>query len=199
MQYDETGEADLQPLLDGRVFTPPAGVELRRGARGLGIHVTRPVRAGEVIYTSGWFTVPDVDHAYRVTTIVDGEPEELTITRLHSVRYGTTRSFDVPGCFMNHACAPTSMSVDRVVDGAVEATVYDEIALVDLAPGDEITCDYALFDWDCDGHAFTCACGAAQCYGEFAGLQSLPRQIQERLAPRLSYEAARMWALATAR
>ena len=196
MEYDSTVQRDLQPELDGRIFAPPDGVVLRRGPHGLGLHVTRACRAGEVIYSSGWFTVPDVPHAYRVLAEVDGALEVLEVTTVHSVKYDDTRTFDVPGCFMNHACEPTSVSIDRIVGDGDEVTVYDQVALVDLAPGDPITCDYTLFDWDCDGHQFTCACGATRCYGDIAGFAGLAPEIQRELEHRISYESARRWAAA---
>lgn len=196
MGYEAAVEWDLQPQLDGRVFTAPDGIALRRGPHGLGLYVTRAFRAGDVIYSSGWFTVPDAPHAYRVLAEVDGEVEALEVTTLHSVKYTDIRTFDVPGCFMNHACEPTSASVDRIDGEGAEVTVYDQVALVDLEPGDPITCDYTLFDWDCDGHQFTCACGAPRCYGRIAGFAGLPAERQRELEDRIIYESARMWAAA---
>lgn len=195
MHYDTHLIHELQPHLEGRVFPAPEGVELRRGAFGLGLVVTRPVRAGEAIYRSGWFTVPNADHSYRVLVEVDGNIEELLVTRTHSVKYRDTRTFDIPGCFMNHSCSPTSTSVDLTDDGNDEVTLYDQVALVDLAPGDPITCDYTLFDWDCDGHCFTCSCGSPECYGPVAGFEGLPRDVQDRLMDRIFYESARMWSV----
>ncbi|HAN71409.1 MAG TPA: hypothetical protein DCQ36_07435 [Actinobacteria bacterium] len=194
MEYDTDLILDLQPRLEGRIFRAPEGVALSRGVYGLGLVVTRPVRAGEAIYRSGWFTVPNADHSYRVLVEIDGSVEEVDVTRTHSVKYRDTRTFDIPGCFMNHACSPTSVSVDLVGDGSDDVTLYDQVALVDLAPGDPINCDYTLFDWDCDGHCFTCSCGSAECYGPVAGFEGLPRHLQERLMDQISYESARMWA-----
>ena len=194
MDYDSKIQRDLQPLLEGRIFTPPEGVVLRHGPYGLGLYVTRARRAGEVIYSSGWFTVPDEPHAYRVMAEVDGVLETLEVTTVHSVKYDDTRTFDVPGCFMNHACEPTSISIDRIVGDGDEITVYDQVALVDLQPGDPITCDYTLFDWDCDGHQFTCACGSPRCYGDIGGFAGLLPERKRELEDRISYESARMWA-----
>jgi len=187
--------AEVQRALDRDVVLPPDGIALTRTRFGLGLVTTRTVRAGEAIYRSDWFTVPDVEHALVVRTPVDGQIETLTITRMHSVRYLDTRTFDVPGCFMNHSCDPTSMSIDLVVDGEAEVTVYDQVALVDLSPGDPVTCDYTLFDWDCDGHQFTCSCGADGCYGTVAGFQGLPPETQARLLDRISYASAHGWSL----
>ncbi len=186
--------ADLQEALARDIVLPPDGIALTRTRLGLGLVTTRKVRAGESIYRSDWFTVPDADHSLVVRTPVDGRIETLTITTMHSVRYRDTRTFDVPGCFMNHSCSPTSMSVDLVVDGEDEVTLYDQVALVDLAPGDPVTCDYTLFDWDCDGHQFTCSCGAGDCYGRVEGFQGLPPETQSRLLDRIIYASADGWA-----
>ena len=49
---------------------------------------------------------------------------------------------------------------------------YQAIALRDIDVGDEITCDYALFDYDCSGHQIeVCACGSTKCRGKMTGFQ----------------------------
>ncbi|MEY3091866.1 MAG: hypothetical protein RL413_872 [Actinomycetota bacterium] len=192
---DEIGlTVDLQRQLEGRIFRPPSGVALINGTFGLGLVVTRSVRAGEAIYRSDhWFTVPNDDHSFPVLVEIDGRVQEVHISRTHSVKYRDMRGFDIPGCFMNHACSPTSKSVGLDGDGSGYSPLYDQVALVDLEPGDPINCDYTLFDWDCDGHCFTCSCGAAECYGVVAGFEGLPRHVQDRLVDQISDESARMW------
>ena len=193
MNYDTESLTDVTALLRDSVFASPPGVALSRGPHGLRLIVTRPYRAGEVIYESPWWTVPDEDHEFMAVVIVNNRPEPVTITRMHSVRYDDTRSLDIPGCFMNHSCDPSSYTRDIVHPGEQFASTYEQIATRDLAPGDEITCDYTLFDWDCDGHTFECTCGSANCYGRVAGFVALPRDLQERLAPFTLYETERMW------
>jgi len=42
----------------------------------------------------------------------------------------------------------------------------------DINVGDEVTCDYALFDYHCNGHEIeVCACGAANCRGKMMGFK----------------------------
>ena len=49
---------------------------------------------------------------------------------------------------------------------------YQAIALRDIDVGDEVTCDYALFDYYCDGHKIeACACGSTVCRGKMLGFQ----------------------------
>ena len=180
-------------ILGEEVITPPPGVRVRRGPGGLSLHVTTPVRAGDVIYRADEIRVPDDGGTYRARLLVDGTIEDIVITPMHTVRYKGARTFDIPGCFMNHSCDPSSVSRD--VEGPTGVVSYAQVATRDLAPGDEITCDYTLFDWDCDGHQFQCTCGSAHCYGYIAGFGALPPSTQERLADSIYYEAERMWDL----
>ena len=56
------------------------------------------------------------------------------------------------GRFMNHSCAPVSLSPG----------VDFELAVRDLAPGDEVTCDYASLNLE---EALACLCGEPGCRG----------------------------------
>ncbi len=56
------------------------------------------------------------------------------------------------GRFMNHSCAPTCLSPGFDFD----------IAVRDIAMGDELTCDYGMLNID---EAFSCACGMRGCRG----------------------------------
>lgn len=193
MARDPGVAAVVQTRLDARVFSPPADVALRRGPFGLGLFAVRPFRRGEVIYRAEEFEIPDDDRVYRATVLIEDEAVQVDITSTHTVRYNGHRTFDIPGCFMNHSCDPSSVSRDTISsDGSVS---YEQVALRDLVPGDEITCNYVLFDWDCDGHRFQCSCGAEGCLGFIGGFGSLPPAIQDRLATQTYYEAERMWRL----
>ena len=89
------------------------------------------------------------------------------------------------------------MSRDFIDESVGAVTVYEQIATHDLEAGDEIACDYTLFDWDCDGHQFECQCGSTRCYGFVGGFSSLPAATQAELADRIYYESERMWNLAS--
>jgi hypothetical protein len=167
----------------------PPNVDLVDGPTGLRLVATRPLAAGEVIYRSGWCVIADAPHAIETTVLTGSGPRAVTVTTMHSVRLDGSRVFDIPGCFMNHHCAPNTAS--RYCEDDDEA--YENVAIRPIASGEEITCNYVLFDWDCDGHAFDCACGAAQCLGTIAGFGALPPDVQQRLAPMLSDESQRRW------
>lgn len=64
-----------------------------------------------------------------------------------------------PGMLMNHSCDPN-----------VEITNWEEdgegVAARDIAEGEELTCDYAFFDYEEAGTIFECQCGATNCRGK---------------------------------
>jgi SET domain len=82
--------------------------------------------------------------------------------------------------FMNHSCDPNCWC--PLVSRTPNFMCYDAIAEMDIHPGDEITCDYSLFDYECDGHAIEqCGCGAAICRGKMLGFKALGLQEQVRI------------------
>lgn len=178
-----------QAALAGEVHPCPESIDLVDGPWGLRLVATRPLAAGEVLYRSGWCVIADAPHAIETTVLTGSGPRSVTITTTHSVRLDGSRVFDIPGCFMNHHCAPNTAS--RYCDDDDEA--YEQFAIRAIASGEEITCNYVFFDWDCDGHAFDCACGAPECLGQIAGFGALPPDVQRRLAPMLSDESQRCW------
>lgn len=189
-----TSDAAVQRLLDSRVWTH-GGVELHRGALGLCMVATRPFAAGSILYTAAMFTTELDADGFRARTIVDGTPEEVTVTAEHMVRFRDSRWWDVPGCFTNHSCNPNSASVFHSWDEWGEPTLYEQVALTDIATGSEVTCDYTRFDWGADGLEFDCLCGAPDCFGRIDGFGGLPRPLQLKTARTTSMEARRQWEL----
>jgi hypothetical protein len=179
----------LTALLADAIFACPDGIDLRDTPYGLGLFATRDFAAGEVIYRCGWFTVEDAPHDFVTQVQGPSGMREVTITNLHSVRFDAHRIFDVPGCFMNHDCRGNSLP-RYVVD---DPHAYEEVATRAIAAGEQITCNYLLFDWECDGHVFTCDCGAPGCYGEIRGFAHLDESQQRALAPDVTDEVRLRW------
>jgi hypothetical protein len=64
--------------------------------------------------------------------------------------------------FMNHSCDPNNVSV-TIYKNSAEVTYFQQ-AVRHIAPGEEITCDYTLFEYDCPDKAIDpCECGSQQC------------------------------------
>ncbi len=47
------------------------------------------------------------------------------------------------------------------------------VAIKDINIGDELTCNYLLYDYECDGHQFDCNCGCSNCYKHIKGFKNL--------------------------
>lgn len=186
-------DEEAQRILDARVWAHE-GTEVRRTSRGLGMFATRFVAAGDVVYAADVITLSDDEHTFTARITIDGAVERTVIGPHHTVRFDGTRWLDVPGCLLNHACEPTTASAFGQ-DGPGGVLRYDQVALVDLAPGDEITCDYTRFDWGDDGLAFACTCASPDCYGWIDGFGGLPRALQESTAGSITMESARRWVL----
>ena len=191
----------VQEALDARVWEYD-GVELRNATVGLGRHstfglglfATRRFFPGEVILSTELLTVRGPVGDLVAQTIVDGRITTVEVTAEHMVVFEDGRWLDVPGCFANHSCAPNMKSVFLDPSGSGQPSVRNDVALVELLPGDQITCDYTRFEWG-DGFGFECQCEAPGCYGLIDGFGGLPPNIQQQAGDTLSMEAKRRWAL----
>lgn len=81
---------------------------------------------------------------------------------------------------MNHSCAPNTTSF--VTDVTAERLEYGMEALCPISPGQELTCDYSLFEFEAgDASILSCQCGAKDCLQQIKGFkyltfaQALPR------------------------
>lgn len=82
--------------------------------------------------------------------------------------------------FLNHSCDPNIYA--PLVYRTADWICFDTIALKDIAAGQEIKCDYACFDYDCDGHQIpACGCGAPKCRGFMMGFAGLDLVEQTRI------------------
>lgn len=164
------------------MVVPPA-LHLRKNHRGdFGIFAERAFEAGDVIYRGRVEVVPE-ERFTETRFVMRGAPApglqeiELPISMLvHTVvTTGGARHLYGFDSFMNHSCEPNSYS-QALPDEDLE---FLQIAGKRLAPGDEITADYDLFDYDCEGKAIDpCRCGAASCRRSVTGFKNLPRALQ---------------------
>ncbi|MEY3091864.1 MAG: hypothetical protein RIU67_647 [Actinomycetota bacterium] len=184
----------IQRALDARVWEHD-GVAVRRTSSGLGLFATGHFQPSDVIYSTGWLTVRGSVKDLFARTVIDGLITTVSLAPEHMVFFEGDRWLDVPGCFANHSCAPSTKSIWRNSSGSGRPNVYDQVALVEILPGDQITCDYTRFDWGDDGLEFQCECGAPNCYGLIDGFSGLPRAIQEQTADTIAMEALRRWDL----
>jgi SET domain-containing protein len=142
--------------------TPNKYFELRRSPiQGRGAFAIRPIRRGTRIieYTGERISHEEADRRY------DDESMSRHHTFLFSVDKSTVIDAAVGGNearFINHSCAPNCEAVDE------RKRIYIE-AIRDIAPGEELTYDYAYErdgtedeEWE---RLYVCKCGAPTCRG----------------------------------
>jgi hypothetical protein len=107
---------------------------------GLGLFAAEPIKAGTVT----WRFLPGFDQiftAQKILEVPEAAREAIeTYTYLHGASGHYIYCLD-NARFMNHADEPNTAGVH--VDNAIEG--YD-VATRDIAEGEELTCDYRLFD-----------------------------------------------------
>lgn len=79
---------------------------------------------------------------------------------------------------INHSCQPNCGVMIRLDEPMME--IY---ALRDLAPGEELSTDYASFEYEIEFLTGKCECGAASCRRTITGYRDLPAERRAALEP----------------
>jgi hypothetical protein len=146
-------------------ITPKARKGIESGIAGRGLFATEPIGAGEVVAVKGGHIV--------TTEQMDQLPDPLPNSEiqiadgLHLVALSLDE-YEPVMLFINHSCDPNVGFAGNVV----------LVAMRDVAAGEELTTDYALFD-DYDGQ-MACRCGTAKCRRVIDGHDWQRSDLQER-------------------
>lgn len=139
------------------------GLMIRSSAiHAAGCYTTTPIRKGArvVEYTGPRLRKSEADRVY----------EDLPITYLFGIG---TRSIVIDGhgaaMFLNHSCDPNCETNE--IDDRVWI-----LAIRDIAPGEELTYDYCLYDGDED--EANCNCGAASCRSTMYSTEEVARRAR---------------------
>jgi len=128
-----------------------------------GCYTTRPIKKGEVVveYTGPRLTIKEAEKLY------DKSPR----TYLFGLTDGK-HVIDGEGvaAFINHSCDP-NCEVDEI-KGRVWIS-----AIRDIAPGEEITYDYNLYDGELDDPSL-CSCRSANCRGSMYSEEELAKRAR---------------------
>ena len=157
-----TGVPDGDCWLHPSVAVGPSGIE------GRGLFATAGLRAGAVVARLGGRLVDTAvlrelladsaaGRSAYVDTVTVLDDVHLVLPPRRPVGYG------------NHSCDPALWH-----DGA-----FTLVARRDLAPGDEVTVDYATQTAD-PGFAMPCRCGSVRCRGTVTGEDWRLRELRER-------------------
>jgi hypothetical protein len=143
---------------------------------------TRPFKAGDLMYKGYATLVAGVTEYDLHLTHSDGTVEITRCSTVNSVMdtedlEDAKRQFYGFDGFMNHSCDANCFCPATGKDG--DRLLYDAFAIKDIEVGDEITADYATFDYECDGHEIeVCGCISANCRGSMRGFKNLSLEEQ---------------------
>jgi hypothetical protein len=157
----------------------PDGIEIKKAPYGHGVFATKFFPKGSTLYIGNQMVIPNEYAEFRLVIGNTGNIYHLN-TETHSVQFSETeRWLYLFDSFMNHSCDPTTIS--RQTEEQRSQNQYQTVALKDIYPGDEITCDYNLFEYDCHGKVIeVCLCGSVHCIGRVAGFRFLSKDEQKR-------------------
>jgi len=149
---------------------------------GYSLQCNKYIKKNDVIYTGVSYHISNDEKTYMLkVNFNDGKTLIFpNIGHVNSVKENnTTRSLYSFDSFMNHSCDSNTISSTTRETGEPNKFEYDQIAIKDINVGDEITCNYLHFDYECDGHSFECKCGCKNCYHYINGFKncSLEQQI----------------------
>jgi SET domain-containing protein len=133
--------------------------------QGRGLIAVAPVAKDEIVAIKGGHIVD--------TPTLHSLPEKLRNTDVqiadgfHLVALADAE-YEPVMLFLNHSCAPNVGFAGNVV----------LVAMRDVAAGEELTTDYALFD-NCDD-VMACGCGTASCRGTISGRDWQRPELQRK-------------------
>ena len=129
-------------------ITPKARKGLSSGIAGRGLFAEQAITAGDIVTVKGGH-IRSSDQLAQLPDPLPNSAIQIT-DDLHVVACALDE-YEAVMLFINHSCQPNVGFAGNVV----------LVAMHDIAAGEELTTDYALFD-DYDGQ-MSCSCGANTC------------------------------------
>jgi hypothetical protein len=133
--------------------------------QGRGLFATAPISTDEVVAIKGGHIV-DTDTLHTLSARLQNSEVQIA-DGFHLVALQDDE-YEPVMLFINHSCEPNVGFAGNVV----------LVAMRDVAAGEELTTDYALFD-DSDSE-LACRCGAAACRGVITGRDWRRRDLQRK-------------------
>jgi uncharacterized protein len=135
---------------------------------GRGLFALGVLQAGEPVVRLGGRLIDDAAMARVART-----EQRYSAMRLDEDSHLLMASDD-PASHGNHSCDPNLWLEGALTEGALTI-----VARHDIAPGEELTLDYALVTDD-DAWSMSCSCGATTCRGIVTGKDWQLPELQER-------------------
>ncbi len=154
-------------------FISPKAVKGQSSAiEGRGLAAVAPIAVGEIVAIKGGHIV-DTDTLHALPERLQNSDVQIAdgfhLVALEEAEYEPVM------LFLNHSCEPNVGFAGNIV----------LVAMRDIAAGEELTTDYALFD-DYDGE-MACRCGTASCRGVISGRDWQRPELQQRYGDYFSW------------
>jgi uncharacterized protein len=146
-------------------ITPKATKGLQSRIAGRGLIAIEAIGEGEVVAVKGGHVVT-TEALHALPEPLDNSDVQIA-DDLHLVAINE-EEYESVMLFINHSCEPNVGFGGNVV----------LVAMRDIAPGEELTTDYAMFD-DFDGW-MDCQCGTPSCRGRISGRDWTRPELQEK-------------------
>lgn len=154
-------------MLVSSYITPLAEKGRPSGISGRGLTAVAPIGAGEIVAIKGGHIVDTATLRALPPKLQNSEVQIADGFHLVAL---TDAEYEPVMLFLNHSCEPNV--------GFAGNTVL--VAMCDIAAGEELTTDYALFD-NCD-EVMQCRCGATTCRGTISGRDWQRPELQRKYA-----------------
>ncbi|MFM8578820.1 MAG: Mur ligase family protein, partial [Planctomycetaceae bacterium] len=132
-------------------------VEIRSGGNGTTLHAARAIEPGEMVIRAGGRR--------------SSEPTRLTMQVERDVHVVPDNSM----VHVRHACEPNCGVI--ITAGSTDIEMH---SLRRIEPGEELTLDYATFEWEVPDGGGPCHCGSPACRGRIGGYRHLPVDVIAR-------------------
>jgi SET domain-containing protein len=154
-------------------YISPKAVKGRPSAiAGRGLFAVEPIGRGEIVAIKGGHVIDE--ETYRRHADVIGV-SDIKIADGFYLAALDPAEYEGIMLFLNHSCEPNA--------GVQGSIVF--VAIRDIAAGEEITVDYAMFD-DCDD-CMECSCSTPSCRGVVTGRDWQRPELQERYGSYFSW------------
>jgi uncharacterized protein len=172
-----------EPVTISSYISPKAAKGRHSGIDGRGLIAVGPIARDEVVAVKGGHIV-DTATLRRLPVRLQNSDvqiaDDLHLVALEEAEYEPVM------LFINHSCEPNVGFAGNIV----------LVAMRDIAAGEELTTDYALFD-DHD-ESMRCACGTPSCRGTINGQDWRRPGLQRRYGPYFSSYLRRRFPAASA-
>ena len=133
--------------------------------QGLGLFAAQPIPAAEIVAVKGGYVFTGSEWADLEPAL---GPAEIQLAESLFIAPATKSERDGAMLYINHSCDPNTAIQGQIV----------LVAMRDVAPGEELTHDWATAD---DGdYAMACNCGSPHCRGVITGKDWMKPELQAK-------------------